>query len=205
MDSYVKLLQEGDYIVVALVLAISAVFNLSKIVDFYKSNRRQRRESITNAIADPDLTPELKDHFRDELNIEYFRCIHGVKLSLPMLKAALVLNERISEQVSFRHVVKSVKVMPNIDGIHLLSYRVKLSKFETTFCFYNLICGFFMVIYGVISILLFLYLIFTSFNPGLLASGIAVILMGAYMFNDGSTWVSVRHVNSALAEIEENS
>ncbi|CCN71697.1 hypothetical protein [Vibrio nigripulchritudo] len=205
MDSISKLLQEGEYVAVALVLAISVVVNLPKIMDFYRSSRKQRSENITNAIADPGLIPELKDHFKDELNIEYFRNIHGVKLGLPMLKAALILNERVSEQVSFRHVAKAVKTLPNIQGIHRLSYRVRLSKFDTVVCLYNLASGFCLIVSGLILNLVFLYSIFTDFNPGLAAIGVTFLLMGGYMFNDGVAWASVKHINKALEAFEEKS
>ncbi|BCL71822.1 hypothetical protein TUMSATVNIG1_37890 [Vibrio nigripulchritudo] len=205
MDLYVELLQKGDYLVIVVILAISAVFKLPNILDLYKSNRKQRRESITNAIADPGLIPELKDHFKDELNIEYFRNIHGVKLGLPMLKAALILNERVSEQVSFRHVAKAVKTLPNIQGIHRLSYRVRLSKFDTVVCLYNLASGFCLIVSGLILNLVFLYSIFTDFNPGLAAIGVTFLLMGGYMFNDGVAWASVKHINKALEAFEEKS
>lgn len=205
MDLYVELLKQGDYLIVATVLALSAVFNFPKIADFFKSSRKQRSVSISNAIADPEVAPELKAHFQNELNIEHFRNIHGVKLGLPMLKAALILNERVGEMVSFRHVLKTVKLLPDISGIASLSYRVKLSRMDNFMCLYNLLFGTPIVIFGFVAFLFSLYSVAVSFNPELLITGTACLLMGGYMFNEGAVWASVKHVNKALEVFEEKS
>lgn len=205
MDLYAELLQQGEYVVLSVLLAISTLINLPKIVSFYQSSKKQRGVSISNAIADPDVSQDLKTHLKEELDTEYFRNIHGVKLGLPMLKATLILNGRVSDRVSFRHVIKLIKLLPDISDINDVSYRVKLSSLDNVMCLYNLVLGALIAIFGFAAFLLFLYSISTNFNLGFLLTGIACVFMGAYMFNDGVAWVSVKHVNKALEEFESKS
>ncbi|KJY79519.1 hypothetical protein [Vibrio nigripulchritudo] len=205
MDTLAKLLQEGNYLVVAIFLVIWVVIKLPSIMGFYRSGREQRSISIANAIADPDVNTELKDHFIDELNIEHFKNIHGVRLSMPMLNAVLVLNERVSDSVSFRHVLKTVKLVPDISEIREKAYRVKLPKYDVIFCIYSMAVGIIISILGYISAILTIYSVFSDFNIGFMVSGSIFLPLGIFMLNDGSALISVRHVNKALEAFEEKS
>ncbi|CCN84632.1 conserved hypothetical protein [Vibrio nigripulchritudo SFn27] len=205
MDLFAELLQQKEYLTVAAVLALSAVFNLAKIANFYKSIRERRSVSISNAIADPGVSSELKAHFQNELNIEHFRNIHGVKLGLPMLKTALILNERVGKSVSFRHVIKTVKLVPNIIDINLPSYRVKISIIDLLFGIYNLLFGLIIFMYGLLVFPFSMVSLFGELQFILLTTSGLSLVLGFFMLNEGSALISVRHINKALEAFEEKS
>ncbi|TOQ52202.1 hypothetical protein CGG93_25260, partial [Vibrio parahaemolyticus] len=93
-------------------------------------------------------------HLKNELDIECFKGIHGIRVSLPMLKAVYVLNERVGATVSFRHVLKTVQLLPDISDVELLSYRIRLNILDKVIASYNLVFGLLIAGFGFITFLL---------------------------------------------------
>ncbi|QSX41178.1 hypothetical protein [Shewanella cyperi] len=202
IDLIINLFKDGYFWLAILAFVIPVISSLKHIVEFYDSSKKLRSASITAALADPNVTDELKEHLRDEANLEHFRIIHGVRLSTPMLNAAMVLKARVGAQVQFRHVLNVIKISPDIDDIDSLAFRVKLSWFDKWSGWYNLILGFSLALLGIPLTMLALYSIIANFNAGLLLIGLFCLVMGLYMAKDGIVVISVRHVNNALVDYE---
>ncbi|QSX30407.1 hypothetical protein JYB88_01750 [Shewanella cyperi] len=202
IDLIINLFKDGYFWLAILAFVIPVISSLKHIVEFYDSSKKLRSASITAALADPNVTDELKEHLRDEANLEHFRIIYGVRLSTPMLNATMVLKARVGAQVQFRHVLNVIKTSPDIDDMTSLSYRVKLGRFDRWSGWYNLILGFSMAMFGIPLTMLALYSVTASFHAGLLLIGLFCLGMGFYMAKDGILVLSVRHVNKALADYE---
>ncbi|MCH4295918.1 hypothetical protein MJ923_16550 [Shewanella sp. 3B26] len=204
MDLVVKLLSEGSFSLLAGVFVFYLLFNYEKAFTFYDSSKKLRSGAISAALADPHLSDELKSHLIDESNLEHFRIVHGVRLSTPLLNAALVLKERMAGQVQFRHVLNVIKTSPDISNLASPSYRAQLSRFDRCAGWYNLIFGALIALAGIPLLVAAIYTLTTSFNVSLMLIGLFFFGTGFYMLRDGVVIASVRHVNNALAEYEQS-
>ncbi|MHA2852211.1 hypothetical protein [Vibrio harveyi] len=202
VDILADLLQGGNYWVAAAILVLLIAAQLPKITEFYRSSRNQRCLVITEALNDPNVSPQLKAHLNDELNIEHFRKAHGTKLSMPMLNAVFVLNERVGSRVSFRHILKTVGTFPDIEEIAKITFRVHLLKIDKVVGVFNLICGLIVATVGFVSALFAIYSLASMFNASYLILGVVAMPIGFNMLNDGSVLFSVYHVNNALKSYE---
>ncbi|EGR2915201.1 hypothetical protein ACODG7_16510 [Vibrio anguillarum] len=203
MEVFAELLINGEYWIAAAILVLLVATQLPKITDFYRNNRNQRCLAITDALNDPNVSTELKKHLKNELNIEHFRKAHGIRLSMPMLTAIFVLNDRVGSQVSFRHLLKTIGAFPNVSDIADFSFRVRLSKFEKIFGVFNLVCGLIVATVGLVSTLFSVYSLVVDFNASYLILGLIAMPLGFNMLSDGSVVFSVYHVNNALESYEK--
>ncbi|WP_045419940.1 hypothetical protein [Vibrio jasicida] len=205
MEVFADLLKQGDYWVAATILVLLAAWHLPKIASFYHHSRNQRYLAITVALDDPNISTELKAHFNNELNIEHFRKIHGKRLSVPMLNAALIMNERIGSKVAFRHILKTIGMYPDVTGIEALSFRVRLLKFDVVFGVFNLVLGLVIATIGFVSFLLSLYSLTSTFYVSYLFLGLISMPIGFNMLTEGGVLFSVYHVNKALDACDDRS
>ncbi|EID7698688.1 hypothetical protein [Vibrio parahaemolyticus] len=203
MDLVVELLKSGDYWIAIVVVIVTIAINVPRVTEYYFLLRKNRMAQILSALQEPGVSEELKTHLRNELDIECFKGIHGTRVSFPMLKAVYVLNERVGATVSFRHVLKTVQLLPDISGVELLSYRIRLNILDKVIASYNLVFGLLVAGFGFITFLLSIYSIVTGFEPSLLISGVIFLPLGFYMFNDGGALFSVYHINRALNDYEK--
>ncbi|HDM8209921.1 hypothetical protein [Vibrio campbellii] len=203
MDLVVELLKSGDYWIAIVVVIVTIAINAPRVTEYYFLLRKNRMAQILSALQEPRVSEELKTHLRNELDIECFKGIHGTRVSFPMLKAVYVLNERVGATVSFRHVLKTVQLLPDISGVELLSYRIRLNILDKVIASYNLVFGLLVAGFGFITFLLSIYSIVTGFEPSLLISGVIFLPLGFYMLNDGSALFSVYHINRALNDYEK--
>ncbi|EOG1785081.1 hypothetical protein ACXIUK_22740 [Vibrio parahaemolyticus] len=203
MDLVVELLKSGDYWIAIVVVIVTIAINVPRVTEYYFLLRKNRMAQILSALQEPGVSEELKTHLRNELDIECFKGIHGTRVSFPMLKAVYVLNERVGATVSFRHVLKTVQLLPDISGVELLSYRIRLNILDKVIASYNLVFGLLVAGFGFITFLLSIYSIVTGFEPSLLISGVIFLPLGFYMLNDGGVLFSVYHINRALNDYEK--
>ncbi|MGR5150182.1 hypothetical protein ACQKP8_27000 [Photobacterium alginatilyticum] len=204
MELFADLLVDGEYWVAAAILSLTLFMHLSKIFNFYYSTKKKRSQLISYALSDPNVSDLLKEHLKEEIDTEHFRLTHGISLSTPMLNAVLQIKGRIGAFVSFRHILKVAKAQPDIEEVSSLSFRVKLGRFERFFGVYNLIAGFVLMTVGIVSGVLFFYTMASGLQLSSLVLCVLSIPLGCYLLNDGSTLVSVYHVNQALEHVAKN-
>ncbi|EML0427270.1 hypothetical protein V9656_004580 [Vibrio parahaemolyticus] len=198
MELFAELLKQGEYWIAAAILVLLVAVQLPKIMDLYRNNRNKRCQAIAEALNDPNVSSELKLHLTNELNIEHFRKVHGTRLSIPMLNAVFVLNERVGSKVSFRHVLKTIESFPDVSDLAETSFRVQLSTFEKILGLFNLVFGLIIATVGFVSFVISLYSLAVTFNVSYLILGLMGVLVGFIMLSDGSVLYSVYHVNNAL-------
>lgn len=203
MNFIIDTLKSGDYWIAIVVVIITIAINAPRITEYYFLLRKNRMDQILSALQEPNVSEELKTHLKNELNIECFKSIHGVRVSFPMLKAVYVLNERVGAKVSFRHVLKTVKLLPDISDVELLSYRIRLNVLDKVIASYNLVVGVLIAGFAFVTLLLSIHSIVTEFEPSLLISGVVFLPLGFYMLNDGGALFSVYHINRALNDYEK--
>lgn len=203
MNLFLDAISEGKYWIAMAIAFVSILLNIQKVTEYYFYLRKNRQAQILAALQEPLVSSELKSHLRNELDIEYFKSVYGVRLSTPMLNAAYFINKKVEESVSFRHVLKVIKLSPDITGIESPSFRIKVSLFETLMKLYNLITGVLIIVIGFIGFICSVYIITTGGGLSSYMMGIPLIPIGFYMFNDGVAFFSVRYINQALEDYEQ--
>lgn len=204
MNLFLESVSEGKYWIAVTIAFVSILLNIQKVTEYYFYLRKNRQAQILAALQEPLVSSELKSHLRNELDIEYFKSVHDVRLSTPMLNALFVLNQRLGDSVAFRHVLRAFKNTPDISGIEQYSFRIKVSLFETLMKLYNLIAGVVIAAFGFLGFMLSIHIIITGGELSTYMTGILLIPIGAFMFDDGVAFVSVRHINQALEDYEQS-
>ncbi|NOH71966.1 hypothetical protein F0225_11550 [Vibrio pectenicida] len=202
MELFIQALLDDKYWVAVTIAVVSILLNIQKVTEYYFYLRKNRQAQILTVLQEPLVSAELKAHLKNELDIECFKSVHGVRLSTPMLNAVFVLNQRLGDSVAFRHVLRAFKNTPDISGIEQYSFRIKVSLFETLMKLYNLIAGALIAAFGFLGFMLSIHIIITGGELRTYMTGILLIPIGAFMFDDGVAFISVRHINAALEDYE---
>ena len=202
MEFLVDALKSEDYLLFIGILLMSIVINFSKFMDFIDARRKKRVELLTEAITDQHVSNGLTEHFKEELDIEYFRLVHRVKVSKAMLNALLVIRERVGSEVSFRHVLHINKIALNTENLNSLSFRVQLTWFDRIFGCYNLFFGMGFILVGLVAFGIAVSQFPQELNVDILLMGLAAFPVGVYIFNEGIVLISARYVNDALKKYE---
>ncbi|EJG1660308.1 hypothetical protein QNS37_004515 [Vibrio parahaemolyticus] len=138
MDLVVELLKSGDYWIAIVVVIVTIAINAPRVTEYYFLLRKNRMAQILSALQEPSVSEELKTHLKNELDIECFKGIHGIRISLPMLKVVYVLNERVGATVSFR-IVTGFEPSLLISGVIFLSLGFyMLNDGSTLFSVYHI-------------------------------------------------------------------
>lgn len=195
MDSFIEALQGGDYWIAAVIAAITISVNLPKIIDFVHLSRKRRINDLTKAISDENISNELRAHLKDEIEVEHFRIVHSVKVSKVLLDAMLILKHRVDGKLSFRHILRVAKLVPDIDDIDSISYRVELSWFERVSGVYNLVAGIILILFSVFIVCSSLL---ASLPVKTVLLGVIFFPIGGFMINEGASIISAMYINRAL-------
>ncbi|OCH02168.1 hypothetical protein [Aliivibrio fischeri] len=204
MDALYASLKEGNYGIALILLVVLILINIPRLIDFSSFNRKRRMNDLVEALANENVTDEIKTHLKDEIQIECFRIAHGVRISTPMLNAILTISERVDTKVSFRHLLRVAKVMPNIDNLDSGSYRIKLEWVDYFYLGYSLVTGVLMVIIGLFLFIAFMVILPMEVHINYLIFGLFSFVTGAYAFNEGVSLASVYHINKALQSYDES-
>ncbi|OCH14718.1 hypothetical protein [Aliivibrio logei] len=204
MDALYTSMKEGNYGIALILIVVLILMNIPRLIDFSSFNRKRRMNDLIEALGNENVTDKIKSHLKDEIQIECFRLAHGVRVSTPMLNAILTISKRVDTKVSFRHLLRVAKIMPNIDELDNKSYRIKLEWFDKLFWGYNLITGALMVIIGLVFFIAFMGTLSTEVHANYLILGLFSFATGSYAFNEGVALASVYHINKALQSYDES-
>lgn len=196
---WVELFEKHQYGTISILIFITILMNSKRIFESYSDFKKHRILTIKAALSDDEVSSKMKAHLKSELNVEHFRLIHGVKLSVPMLNALFILNSRIEKSVSFKHLVIMSKSSPFLQGIDNESYRIRLSRFENVSLLYNLVLGCIILFIG-ITVLIFSL----SFRVLISTTMLSVILifLGLIMLKESRPFFSIRFINDALNDYQ---
>ncbi|MCG7542832.1 hypothetical protein MHM93_01390 [Pseudoalteromonas sp. MM17-2] len=180
IDKVLSYLSTGQYWLASTVLVLSIVVNLEKVSSILERHKTKRLLFLKEAVADDALPDNLKPHLHDEVSIEYFYRIHGVRMD--KFKRDLVLDAYNNSrgEITFGQFVKANGHLEVEDG----KLKVCLTIFDKLFFWYNAIAGSFLMLSGAL-LLAFSWVsgvpkilgLFTSMIAGTIfvASGIFVI------------------------------
>lgn len=144
IDKALKLLEEGELLLFSIAIVFAMILNIEKIMSFLDSRKKQRIELLKEAIEIPEIKEDLKSHFKNEIENEYFRLVHKVTMDKNIRELALEKYELLGGKVAFRHFKRASSHFVIVDG----KLEIKITKFDWFSFYYNLIAGFAVVIFG---------------------------------------------------------
>ncbi|MBL1320844.1 MAG: hypothetical protein COA63_007250 [Methylophaga sp.] len=106
-DKLVGLLSEGQYSAFAIAIALGVLFNASKILNFFDGVKKRRIDLLKEASSIRSLNENLKNHFEDEIEGEYFSLIHKVKMDKGLRDACIALYKKAERRLPFVHFLRA--------------------------------------------------------------------------------------------------
>ncbi|MDF5093916.1 hypothetical protein P3631_23525 [Vibrio parahaemolyticus] len=200
VDKLLDFLDSGNYVGILLVLAFSVLINLPKITEYYLSHKRRRLDTLTKLQNLDGLDPRLKRHIKSEIEVEVFRLTHKVKVSMVLLNGLLSLKERVGDQVSFKHILRCGRIVPDLSKVSEPNFQIKIEKLDYAYAIYNSVfgllgffVGFFWFTYSVATLL-------SAPNFQSIFVSSLMLLVGFGMLTQTTPVYSTRIINKQLLE-----
>ena len=143
-EKALEYLGDGQYITFAVATVVGLLFNAQKILSFADSFRKRRIELLKEALRFETINENLKRHLEDEVEGEYFRLTHKVKMDKGIRDASINLYTKLERQLSFLHFIRARNHLELING----DLKVVISSFDKVGYYYNLIVGIAMLLTG---------------------------------------------------------
>ena len=204
-ETIIELLKTENYMILAVFISVSILLNLANIINFYSSHKKRRLNDLQLAVSNNELPEDFRNHLKNEIELEYFKIAHGVKISKLALNAVLVLLHRVGDRLSAGHVIRASRLINNVQNIQNLSFRLELTKFEKYFAIYNIFFGVIFSLFGLIFSAIQMVLVIYVFNISSLLSSLFCVFIGFLMLYEGIPLYSIKLINEALTEIEQES
>lgn len=203
VDMVMKYIEQGNYSFVFIVIALSLVVNLEKIISLFSEHRKQRLATLEQTSSIKNLSPRLRKHIDDEVQVEVFYLAHGLKVSKVTLNGLLALEERVGARISFKHILRVGRIVPDLEKVKEQTFQIELPWYDKLYSLYNLVIGFPGFILSIFWFAYSLSIIFTVPNyPSLVVSSLAVVISLGLLYQ-GAPYVSTRIVNAELRNINE--
>ncbi|EPS3402155.1 hypothetical protein ACVD4U_004216 [Vibrio vulnificus] len=203
VDSVMKYIEQGNYSFVFLVIALSLVVNLEKIISLFSEQRKQRLATLEQTSSIENLSPRLRKHLDDEMQVEVFYLAHGLKVSKITLNGLLALEERVGARISFKHILRVGRIVPDLERVEEQAFQIELPWYDKFYSLYNLVVGFPGFILSILWFSYSLSIVFTVPNyPSLVVSSLAVVVSLAMLYQ-GAPYISTRIVNAELRNMKE--
>ncbi|MGD9169712.1 MAG: hypothetical protein PVI97_06575 [Candidatus Thiodiazotropha sp.] len=136
-DTVIELFVEGKYLAFALAIVLGLIFNAHNILAFADRLKKRRIELLKEAADLSTISENLKRHFEDELEGEYFRLSHKARMDKGIRDACIELYSRVERRISFTHFIRARSHLELHDGRLL----VNISIFHKIGYYYNMIAG----------------------------------------------------------------
>lgn len=195
-DKAFEFFTEGKYVAFAVATVMGLLFNAKNILAFADVYKKRRIEILKEAIGLESINVNLKRHFEDEIEGEYFRLAHKVKLDKGVRDACIDWYYRLNLAISFSHFVRARTHLEVRDG----NLSVTISTFDKVGFWYNLVAGVGMLLFGFL-----LAAMINALKPPtlvgvfiLLGMCAFLIVFGFYMLSQTFSVVSAKKVQRAI-------
>ncbi len=150
MQEIIAHIESGNFgYAVAMVLVFFLV-NTRNIVTFRDEHRKRKLNILLDASKSDEVSEDLKKHFRDEIEVEYFRLTYGVKVRRPLIRAMLRVSRFGNENIPFGLILSARKYFDS-DDEKCVRKLVSIDLFSSLESAFNLLasCLLALVIYSV--------------------------------------------------------
>ncbi|WP_166253907.1 hypothetical protein [Marinobacter salicampi] len=195
-DKAFEFISTGEYAAFSFAIVLGVLFNLKHILSFADTYKKRRIELLKEAASITSINENLKVHFEDEIENEYFRLVHKVKMEKVVRDACIDWYAKLNRELSLSHFIRARSHLVLKDG----KLDVKISKFDKIGFWYNMIAGIFLLLLG------FFFLAMTSAVQSQTILGVFVlvgislflIVFGLFLLSQTFSVTSARKVREAL-------
>lgn len=200
MDKILSQMIEGsdgsNILAIAIVIAISIVFNFEKIYRFFDSRKKLKIGLIEEAIKHGCVQGNTRIYLEELIETEYFKSITGISLEKEVRDAMLEAYLSANGHLKFKHFKRAIPYYEFKDA----KLAVHISKFSVFGFFYNLISGFLMMVGAVF---LFIAPAFTSVLTlvkvfSFYGLAVFMVIMAALMLYQSLPVLSAKYVRDHL-------
>lgn len=200
VEKLLEFLDSKNYIAILLVLAFSVLVNLPKITEYYLSHKKRRLDSLIKLKDLDELDNRLKSHIKSEIEVEVFRLTHNVRISAVLLGGLLSLKERIGSQVSFAHILRCSRLVPDLSKVNEPNFQIKIHKLDYAYVVYNTVFGLLIFFVGFFLLTYSLAMLHSAPNFQSLFVSCLMLLVGFGMLTQTTPVYSTRIINKQLSE-----
>jgi len=144
LDKFIGYIESGQYFIASIVVVFAVLVNIEKIFSIIDTQKKKRIGLLKEAIANDALSISLKEHFKNEIQGEYFYQAH--KISMDKFKRDLVLDAHIKldGDITFKQFKLANNHIAVVDG----KLNIEISKLDSFSYYYNMFFGVLMAIAG---------------------------------------------------------
>ncbi|XOB91768.1 hypothetical protein ACMC9M_15815 [Pseudomonadota bacterium 24LQ007] len=195
-DKAIEFVAEGKYVAFSIAIVLGVLFNAKNILAFADTYKKRRIELLKEAVAIGSINENLKSHFEDEIEGEYFRLAHKVKMDKVIRDACIDWYAKLNRELSLSHFIRARPHLEVCDG----ELNVKISTFDKIGFWYNLIAGITLLLSG------FMFLAMTNAINSqtilgvlvLVAMSLFLIVFGFFLLSQTFSVTSAKKVQQAL-------
>ncbi|MEZ9525303.1 hypothetical protein [Enterovibrio norvegicus] len=107
MQEFLRHIEQGNYGYGLLVLFVFLAINTKNISSFLDDKKRRKLSILCEACNSKDVSDGLKAHFKEEIEVEYFRITYGVKLDVTAIKALIALKQMTEDRIPFGLIISA--------------------------------------------------------------------------------------------------
>lgn len=200
MDKILSQMIEGsdgsNILAIAIVMAISIVFNIEKIYKFFDSRKKLKIGLIEDSLKHNCVQGSTRIYLENLIESEYFKSITGISLEKEVRDAMLEAYLSANGHLKFKHFKRAIPYYEFKNS----KLSVHISKLSVLGFLYNLMIGFLMM---VAAVFLFISPMFTpalTFVKVFSLYGVAIltVLMASLMLYQSLPVLSAKYVKDHL-------
>lgn len=144
IDKVLSYAEGGEYLLASIALVFAILLNLEKILYIINIHKKKRMIFLNEAMADESLSDNLKAHFKDEIQSEYFYQVHKMKVDKFKRELLLETHNKLKGEITLKQFQRANNQLIIKDE----KLVVDISKFEGFSFYYNMVMGILMAIFG---------------------------------------------------------
>ena len=135
MQEIFKYLESGDYKLAFFAVIFIVIVNLRNILTFIDERKKRKLNIILEALNSDNISGVLEKHLKEEVEVEYSRLAHGVKLEKNKIEKLIRLKAFLKGRLPFHLMLGARKYICNNEPScnHVSVHIGMFSIIETTF------------------------------------------------------------------------
>jgi len=201
ISNIVSELSNENYIIVAVIVVCTIVFNLNAIANFFDARKKVKINLINDALGNDNVTGATKKYLENLVEFEYFHKITGVAAEKDIREKLIEAYESTHGKIRFSHFKRSVPYI----NFYNDQINIEIGWFSKIAFAYNIISAFCNFI-GVVLLLSLIYfqteVVVVDIYQGLMALTV-MFLLGMFFLSQSLPVVSSYYVKKHLEKSRE--
>ncbi|MAR73477.1 MULTISPECIES: hypothetical protein [unclassified Halomonas] len=195
-DKAFEFIFQGEYVAFSIAIVLGILFNLKHILSFADIYKKRRIELLKEAVFVDSINGNLKVHFEDEIENEYFRLAHKVKMEKVVRDACIDWHVRLNRELSIAHFIRARSHLEIKNG----ELEVKISTFDMIGYWYNIIAGILLLLIGSLFLTMTNAIQSQSIVGIVFVIGVSLFLIffGLFLLSQTFSVVSAKRVQKAI-------